>query len=454
MKSMLLYALPMMAVNILQYFFGAANITVLGILIRDVDRANASVAAIGATTTLTALALAFATGLSVGTNVLVARLVGERAEEKAQRTVGAAAFLGIVSGVLFGGAGAALSRKLLEWTSCDPSVIDKATAYLRIYFLGFPFITLYNVLSAVQRSAGDTVRPSAYLAAAIALNIALAVFFTAALHSDVKGAAISVVISQAVAAVLSFVRLLKTSGCSKLKIRYVRAAKTECAELLKTALPVVIHTSLFALSNVIVQSAVNGFGEKYMAGYAIAVQIDNVIYQAMAAVTIAALSFVSVSYGERNAAGVRKATRVSLYLICIIGGTAVLFIFTAGRAVCGVLSKDEEVVNAAMKRLTILGLPYTLCGIAEAFANVLRGMGKSALSMAIGIVGNCGARILLLKTVCRKYATFEALLFVFPVTWALTIVVYVAAYFLILKRSAAFREETERDKTAEKENQL
>ena len=433
LKSLLLFSLPLVAINVLQYFFGATNITVLGIFIKDEIRANASIAAVGATTTLIAFALSFAFALSVGVNALVACCVGEKNYEKSRKLVGTSVWLGIVYGVVIGVLGILLSEKLLILTNCSGEVLKKAAVYLRIYFLGFPFITVYNVLAAILRSVGDTVRPSVYLCLAIALNVVISILCATVFDLDVEGAAISSVLSQVFSCVLAFIRVLKTEGFSKLELKNVKFYKSEILEIAKLSVPVIIHMSITSLANIIVQSAVNAMGDKYITGYTIAIQIDNVIYQAMAAVAVASLSFVAVNFGAKDYKGIRNVTKAAIIIVTAIGVVSLLFIIFFARKVCGILTSEEAIIDIAMKRLTILAVPYTARGFIEIFSNVMRGIDGATVSMAIG-VGNCLLQILMIYTFCRLINTYDFIIQTNIIVWAVSLAAYILFYIKRVNR--------------------
>lgn len=433
LKSLLLFSLPLIAINVLQYFFGATNITVLGVFIKDEVRANASIAAVGATTTLIAFALSFAVALSVGVNALVACCVGENDKEKSKKLVGTSVWLGIVYGVVIGLLGIVLSERLLVWTNCSGDVLNKATIYLRIYFLGFPFITVYNVLAAILRSVGDTVRPSVYLCLAIVLNVVISILCATVFDLDVEGAAISSVLSQVFSCVLAFIRVIRTDGFSKLELKTVRFFKKEIFEIIKVSVPVIIHMSIASLANLIVQSAVNALGDRYITGYTIAIQIDNVIYQAMAAVAVASLSFVAVNYGAKDSKGIRNVTRAAIIIVAAIGVLALLFILFFARGACGILTSEDEIINIAMKRLSILSVPYTARGIIEVFANVMRGINGATVSMVIGVI-NCLLQILMIYTLCRVIGTYEFIIETNIIVWVISLVAYVVFYIKYVKK--------------------
>ena len=204
-------------------------------------------------------------------------------------------------------------------------------------------------------------------------------------------------------------------------------------QIVKVGLPTGIHTCVFSISNMFVQSAVNVLGKTYMAGYAISTQIDNIFYQVLNSVAVASLTFVSQNLGAKKLERIHKTTLTAILVVTaigvVMGGCMGLF----GKQICSIMSKDPIVVDIAYRRLLIVGVPFFICGVMEVFANVTRGLGKSFGAMTISIFGNCIIRIIWLNTIYLLFPKYDILLWAFPVTWIITIVAYIVYYFCIIK---------------------
>ena len=171
-KKLFIYAIPFVFTNILQILFNIADITVLGFFCGD----NA-VAAVGANTSLTTLVIALFVSFSMGTNVVLAKYVGAKDKENARKTVGTSIFIAPIFGIILICIGVPLAPKFLELMDCAPAIIDMATTYLRIYFLGMPIMLLYNFSASILRAVGDTKRPLIFLAIGGVINVLLNLFF-------------------------------------------------------------------------------------------------------------------------------------------------------------------------------------------------------------------------------------------------------------------------------------
>ncbi|MDD6995808.1 MAG: MATE family efflux transporter [Candidatus Borkfalkiaceae bacterium] len=430
LKSMILYALPLIATNLLQLLFNAADVAVLALFAEGGDGA---VAAVGATGSLIQLIINVFVGLSVGTNVLVARCVGSGDTERSRRIVGCSVTVSVLGGIALLFVGVFGARTFLTWTQCDAEVLDMATLYLKIYFLGMPIIMLYNFSTAVLRGVGDTFRPLLYLIVGGVVNVALNVLFVVGFKKDVEGVAIATVSSQGVSAALAIIALCKEEGAAKLTKKHLRLYGRELADMAKIGLPSGLQGSLFSISNVLVQSSINVFGKTAMAANTIASQYDTCTYQAMYGVSLASTVFVSQNYGAKRYDRVKRSALTALGLTTatglIFGGLIALF----ARPLCSIMTDDAQTTEYAVTRTVIISVTYFLCGLQEVFAYSLRGLGKSMTAMFVVLGGTCVFRIIWLKTVLVKYHTLTALYLLYPASWLLTALIFVPIFIVCLK---------------------
>lgn len=422
LKKLIIYALPLIGINLLQLLFSTADIVVLGMFAEDSDNA---VAAVGATTPIINLLINLFLGLSIGANVLVSRCVGQKNLNDSRKLVGTA----ICSSLLFG-LGVLLvgffgARTFMVWTNCDPQAIDKATTYLKIYFLGMPIIMLYNFSASILRAVGDTFRPFIYLIIGGVVNVFLNIFFIVVLGMNVEGVAIATVTSQGISALLACIALIKSDGFSKIERKHCRVRKKELIAIFKIGAPVGIAKCLFAISNVFLQSAINELGTDVMAAHSIGHQIDAFINEALSAISLATLSFISQNVGARDTKRVKNTIIISLFLIAltsvIIGGV----ILPLAPYLCDIMTDSEEIIKLSCERIYIMGFSYVLCGTMCVLQEVLRGLGKSFMSMIISLIGSCVLRIIYINTIYHLFGTHEMIYIIYPITWAITALMFV-----------------------------
>ncbi len=424
LKKMIIYALPIIGVNILQLFFTAADVAVLGIFTND-----RAVAAVGATSQIVNLMIGFFVGLSVGANVLVARAVGARNEVRASRLVGTSIILSIVFGLVIMVAGVLMAETILVWTKCDPLVLPYAVKYLQIYFLGMPIIMLYNFSAAILRAVGDTLRPLIFLAVGGFANIFLNIFFILVVGLDVEGVAIATVASNAVSAAGALMIMLKNKGYAKISKSTLKIYREELLDIFLIGLPLGLSKCTFSLANTIIYSSINELGEFVMAANSIAKEIDGFILEALHGISLASLAVISQNLGAGKAARIKKTVFLSLGLVLGVGAALGITLYFTGAALCGIMTETSIVVEYAMVRLLIVGVPYVICGVVNVLLESIRGLGYSTTALIISMISNIGFRLLWLWLVYPNISVpgdvegnYAKICLVWPASWVLTIV--------------------------------
>lgn len=432
--KILLFALPLMASSLLQLLFNAADVVVVGQF-----AGKEALAAVGSNTSLISLMINLFVGLSVGTNVVVARDLGAGRNDNVARSVHTSITLALMSGVALMVFGVVMVRQLLEWMSSPTDVIDLATVYLRIYFIGMPANLLYNFGAAILRAQGDTRRPLYYLSAAGGINVALNLVFVILFHLDVAGVALATIIAQYISAVLVLRCLTREEGPLRLDLRKLRMERKVVWRILQVGLPAGFQGVLFALSNVVIQSSLNSFDDAVIvAGSAASANIESFVYAAMNAFYQTAMTFIGQNYGAGEC---RRVDRVALECIGFVSVTGLVLgnlAYFFGHSLAAIYSPGEEAVIAqAVIRLSFISCPYFLCGIMDVMVGVLRGIGYSVIPMAVSLVGACGLRLVWVATVFQVYNTPASLYLSYPVSWIATGVVLIFFFFVVRKRAYA-----------------
>lgn len=434
LKKIIIYALPLVATNVLQMLFHAADVITLRFFAGE-----GPVAAVGGTAALINLIVGLFVGLSVGANVSVARAVGEGKEETAHKIVGTSVIISVLMGFVLSFVGFFGARTFLTWMGCDENVIDMATTYMQIYFLGLPVVMLYNFCASILRAVGDTVRPLIYLIISGVVNVGLNITMITVFHLDVEGVAIATIASQAICAVLALIALSRSKGYARLRKRFFRIHLPELKEMTRIGLPSGLQGTVFSLSNVVIQSAIFSFGEPAMAGNALASQYDNFIFMVTNAIALSTVAFVSQNRGAGQYDRIRKTVRYSLYLAIGTGVLMGIVLFLFSDLYCDLMVESEAARYYAMMRLAVLTTTYFLCGIQDVMSNAMRGLGKSSLAMFISIFGTCVVRIIWIHTIFRIPA-FHSILTVYisyPVSWLITILLYLVLYFPTIRKIKA-----------------
>ena len=430
LKNVLLFALPLMLSGILQLLFNAADTIVVGRYAGE-----QALAAVGSVGSLNTLIISLFIGLSVGSNVVVARQIGARDYKGAQDAVHTSVLVAFISGVILAFLGFFLAKPLLILMGSPEDVIDLSVLYVRIIFLGMPVQMVYNFCAAILRSVGDTKRPLYFLTVAGVINVVLNLIFVIALDMTVDGVALATIISQAVSAYLVVHSLMLREDAVRLNLKKLRIHPGMLKQIVKIGLPSGIQTSVFSISNVLIQSSVNSFGTIAMAGAAAAGNIGGFVYQGISAFVQAATSFVSQNYGARKPRRALKAMWAShLWSFVFTFGLGVITC-VFGEFLLSMYNTDPEVIAWGLERMMYVHLPYFLCGFMEIFSGALRGIGYSMLPMIISLLGACAFRIVWIYTIFQRYRTMPCLLLSWPVSWVITTTVMAIFFFILYKRT-------------------
>lgn len=426
-KKLIVYALPLMATNILQLLFNVSDVMVLGI-------AGYDVGAVGSTSALINLIIGLFVGLSIGANVMVARFVGSGEKERSEKVVGMSVLIALTVGVVLAVIGFFCARIFLSWMDCPDKFIDEATRYMQIYFIGMPIILLYNFCASIMRAVGDTVRPLIYLVIAGVVNVGLNFLLTYQFRLGVTGVAVATVASQLISVTLAMISIIKSKGYAHFDFKKFRIFKTEFIEMLKIGLPAGLQGCLFSLSNVIIQSTVNSFGDIAVNGNTVAAQFDGFIYNATDAISLSCMAFVSQNLGAKKVDRIKRTVWQSLLTTTVVGVVAGGIVLLLLRPLASIMTDDPAEVEYAWNRAVIVSTTHFICGLMYVMSNTMRGLGKSTSAMIVCLSGSCLFRILWVNTVCRYVNTPTALYWVYPVSWVLTFGIFMVMYFPAMRK--------------------
>lgn len=441
-RKIVAFSLPLMLSGVLQLLFNAADTVVVGRWASDT-----AMAAVGSTGALINLIVNMLIGLSVGTSVATAYFYGADREKDVSETIHTSVVISLVGGIVVGLLGFIFSKTFLVWMASPENVIEQSALYMKIYFLGLPASMIYNFCAAVLRAVGDTKRPLIYLTIAGVVNVVLNVILVCFFDMDVAGVAIATVSSQVVSAVLVVRCLMKRDDCCKLIIRSLTIKKDKLLRILRIGIPAGLQGSVFSLSNVLIQSSVNSFGDIVMSGNAAASNIEGFVYIAMNSLYHAALTFTGQNVGAKKFHRIRKVFLYCLGCVVVIGLVLGNLCYIFGPELISIYKPNApDVIEWGMRRLGIISTTYFLCGLMEVFVGSLRGMGASMIPMIVSTLGACGIRILWIETIFASIGTIESLYWSYPVSWLITSAAHLICY-IIIKRNLIRRNSFSEDNT-------
>ncbi len=424
--KIIMFSLPLIATGILQLLYNAADIIVVGQF-----SGHTAMAAVGSTGSLVNLVTNLFIGFSVGALSAMSRWIGAGEKEKADRIVHTSIPVGVIGGVIVGIIGFFGAELFLKWMKTDPNVIDQATLYLKIYFVGMPFAMLYNFGASILRACGDTKRPLIILSLAGLINVGINLWLVAGFNMGVAGVAIGTTASQAISAVAVLWVLWKQKGYGCFRFKKMRVYSDSLKEIVQIGLPAGIQGTIFSLSNVIIQSSINIFGDIAMAGNAAAASIEGFVYTAMNAVSQACLTFTAQNYGASKLKNIRLILVQCVAIVTVVGVVLGVAAYVFSPQLLYIYNKDAAVIAYGVDRLAIVSTMYFLCGLMEVLVGSLRGMGRSFVPMLLSVVGVCGGRIIWIYTVFAAEHNLTMLYLSYPVSWLLAIVMHLITYFVV-----------------------
>jgi putative MATE family efflux protein len=423
-SKILIFALPIMAMNILQLLFNAADMVVVGRF-----SGNEALAAVGATGPLINLIVNLFMGLSVGTSVVVAQDRGAGQPAAVSQSVHTSIAISIIGGLIVMITGIVLCEPLLELMGTPEDIFDLSVVYMKIYFIGMPASMVYNFGAAILRAVGDSRRPMYYLIISGIVNVIFNLFFVIVLRMSVEGVAWATVISQYLSVLLIMVCLFRSDGAIRFIPRQMRIDSRKLKYIVKIGLPAGLQSLLFSISNVMVQSAVNSFGSTMVAASSAAGNVEGFVGTTMNAYYNAAITFTGQNMGAQKYDRIDTIAKVCTVLVfatwIILGGVIMLF----GRSLIGMYTSDPKVIELGMLRVNIMMAAYFTCGIMNVFPGLTRGMGYSILPMLCTLGGACLMRILWLATFFTWHPTVIMLFICYPITWMLAGLGQVLSFF-------------------------
>ena len=450
--KMIKFAMPLMATALLQSLYNAADMIVVA---NFAPNGSFAMGAVGACGSLFSLFVNFFLGLSVGVGICVAQNIGAKRPDEVKKYVHTAAVMSLICGIAMGVLGFFTAETMLKWMGTPDTLLPEAAQYMRAVFIGMPANLVYNFLASALRSSGDSKRPLIFLTLSGLANVGINFLMVLGFGMGAVGVGIATAISQYLSAILIVVFMLRTSGVCRIYPRELKIHREMVAGIMQNGLPTGLQSVVFAISNVLIQASINSFGDIAVAGSGAANNIENFIYVAMNAISIATITVVSQNVGAAKFERIKRTMVVSLITVSVVGlgiaGLVMLFhepllaIYAPGNDATAHAVRDSGLV-----KLLFVGCPYFLCGIMECVSGSLKGMGRSLISMILSIIGSCALRILWIYTVCPFFSDNIGVLYLaYPVTWIVTTVglavFNVKAYReLIRARDARIAREAER----------
>lgn len=429
LKKILIFALPLMATGFLQLLYNSADTAIVGKF-----AGSQALAAVGSTGSLINLIINVFIGLSMGSGVIVARHIGANDEKRVSKSVHTAMLLGLLSGIIVGIIGFFFSGTFLKLMHVEEGVLELSTLYLKIYFLGAPGSLVYNFGASLLRASGDTKRPLYILSASGIVNVILNLILVIPFKMSVAGVAIATITSQYMTAIIVVILLFRTGSMLKLDVRKLRFDKVELKNIIRIGVPAGLQSSLFSISNVIIQSAVNSFGAVAMAGIAAGSQFDGYIFVCTNAVAQTTMTFTSQNIGAAKYKNINK-----VYRYCFIVATIISVVLSAigyffRDEIVWIFAKEPEVIALGAERLALVIPFYIFCSLQDVCAGQIRGMGKSIEPMILSLFGTCVVRLAWIFLILPPDRSLMDIYWAYPISWFATFAMLNIMYFIAIRK--------------------
>lgn len=411
-KQIVFFSIPLILGNLLQQMYNTMDSVIVGNFV-----GSGALAAVGASSSLLYLLIAFSTGAATGAGVVVAQLYGAGDREKVQEAVHTALGIAIALGLFLTVFGIAVSPKLLEWMNTPEDIMEQSVTYLRIYFAGVLFNVIYNMAAGILNAVGNSRRSLLYLGIASALNIVLDVFFIAVLKMGVAGAAAATDVCQLISSIFILGFLRKVPDKYQVTWKKIRIEKRMAAKIIRIGLPSGIQNMVISLSNVLVQTGVNGFGTDAVAGFGAYLKIDGFNILPVMSFSMAATTFTGQNYGAGKMDRVKKGMWVTLALSVIYTLATGGLLVTFARSIISIFTSDANVIAYGVLASNYFCPFYFLLGIMHSLAGTVRGTGKTIPPMVIILLALCVFRILWVQFAVPEFETIRGIYIVYPLSW-------------------------------------
>lgn len=430
-SNMVKFALGVLGTSVLQQLFNTADLLVVGKFGHD-----GALASVSATSSLINLFINLFIGLSIGAGIVVAKHYGAKNHEEASKCLHTSMALSVLAGIFLA---------ILVWflapivlnamdTPKENGVLNGAVVYMRIYFIGMPFMLLYNFSASILRAVGDSKRTFFYIIQAGFINVVLNLLFVVVFDMNVAGVAIATTISQAYSATRCLLCFMNYDGVLKLHIKKIKLYSDSLISIAKVGIPSGIQSSLFSISNVLIQSSVNSFGPLAIEGAGAASNIESYLFFTSNAISNTVTNFASQNFGANKPERIKKVGFIGMAISavsCLVLGFVGL---TFSKPLLSLYTQKAIALEFGAERMAIMSASMFICGMMEITTGLLRGIFKPTIAMITSIAGVCGIRVLWLETIFERYHSFSVIYISYPVSWFLSFVVQGILFLYFFKK--------------------
>ncbi len=424
-KKYIRFLLPITLGLLFQQLYNTVDAIIVGKFVGDLALAAVG----GSSAIITQTVIGFFTGLNTGAAVLIAHRFGACDGEGLRRTLHTAVTFCIIIGIIISVIGILFARNFLELMGNPADIMEDSTAYLKIYFLGAVPLLLYNLCQSTLQGVGDSRRPLIYLAISCGINISLDLLFVIVFGLGVKGVGYASVISMTFCACLALSYLMRTKEAYKLNLRNLRLEKDILAQMLRIGVPSGVEASVYSISNLIIQSSVNGFGSAVVSAWTATNKLDGFYWVLTNSFGLAICSFVGQCYGAGKTERLKKAvyTAQGISLVATVAMSVILLSFA--RTIYSFFLSDAAIIDTAVEIMWYFVPFYFIWSFVDVLSGTFRGAGDTLRPMIISVMTTCVFRVIWMLFVVPHWHSLQGVCVVYVITWLMTVICFIIYFF-------------------------
>lgn len=429
-KQLLKFFFPIMFGTFFQQLYNTIDAIVVGRFVSS----NALAAVGGSSGMIVNLVVGFFVGLTAGASVIVSQFFGSGDRKKVSQSIHTIYAFSIIGSIVISIIGYIMAPGLLDIMKTPADIYEDSLLYLRVFLLGIVFIFIYNTGSSLLRALGDSKRPLHYLIVCCIVNIVLDILFVVVFHMGVLGVAVATLIAQAISSVLVTIALLHSPDLCDFSLQEIRIDWDTLKTQLYIGFPGGIQSSMYALSNLILQTSVNSLGTDAAAAWTAIAKMDAIYWMIGGSLGTAITTFVGQNYGAGKMDRVKRSARIGLGMYFAFAIIVVTLLMAFQRPLFTIFTDNAIVLDIACISFSIMAPFYILFGFIEIYSCALRGIGDVLLPTIMTMLGICGFRVIWSLFVVPIAPSMELISWSYPVSWAMTSACFIIYYRYKMKK--------------------
>lgn len=427
-KSFIFYFFPILMSNLVQQSYSIVDAIIIGNF-----AGKESLAAIDAPLAYIRLLISTFIALSSGGGIVISQAFGKKDWSGIKNNISILLNLSLFGGIILTGIGIIFAPKFLRIMLVPEDIFNLSLVYLRVYFSGTVFVFLYNIISGILQAMGDSKNPFIYLTISSILNIFLDIVFVAYFKMGTLGAALATIMSQGVATVLIFYRLLKYKDFFLFKIFNYRRDKEYLIQIFILGLPMAMQAIIFSIANMFMQREINSFGTLAIAGWSISGKADFLIWNTAESLGLSVTTFVAQNYGANKLKRVKRSVLYAFFLgsILFIIFSSTLYIYID--YISALFTQDKDAIDMSVFLMRIIAPFYIFYMFSEVFGGAVRGMGNTFYPMLCSLVGICIFRLSWIFFILPKNRELGTVIIAYPWSWFISACLHFISYIYYYK---------------------